>query len=306
MRFGRFGAVSAVLLTVAGLSAKAAQTPVYTEAKRIAQIAAPFINECSGMADSRRNPGIFWINNDSGDGAYLYAVNRQGATKGVFLVRNASANDWEDIAYGPGPDGKGNYLYIGDIGDNSRRRTDVTIYRIKEPKVGTNVGTKDVPLLTEEPTIRRTFRYPDGPHNAEALLVHPKTGIIYIVTKEESGVSGVYKFPAEPEEWWEQNTLSRVGTVTITGEKHPFADLITAGDISPDGKKVILQSYLRAYELRLPGTAKDFDEIWKTKPNQIPLPALAQGESICYSVDGKSIFTSSEKAPAPLYELKSR
>jgi hypothetical protein len=306
LRFGRFAAVSAALLTVAGLSAKAAQTPVYTEAKRIAQIEAPFIGECSGLADSRRNPGIFWINNDSGDGAYLYAVDRQGKTKGVFLVRNAAANDWEDIAYGPGPDGKGDFLYIADIGDNFKRRTDVTVYRIKEPKIGTTVGTKEVPLLTEEPTIRRTFRYPDGAHNAEALLVHPKTGILYIVTKEESGVSGVYKFPAEPAEWWEQNTLTHVGTVTITGEQHPFADLITAGDISPDGKKVILQSYLRAYELRLPDIAKDFDEIWKTKINQIPLPALAQGESICYSADGKSIFTSSEKAPAPLYELKSR
>jgi hypothetical protein len=298
--------VFAALLLTWGLSAKAAQTPPYTEAKLLTHIAAKFIDEASGIVESRRNPGIFWINNDSGDGAYLYAVDRQGKTRGVFLVRNAAANDWEDIAYGPGPDGKGDFLYIGDIGDNGKKRTDTIIYRIAEPKIGTATGSKETPLLTAEPTIRRAFRYPDGSHNAETLLVHPKTGIVYIVTKEENGVSSVYKFPAEPAEWWEPNTLTRVGTITITGEQHPYPDMITGGEISPDGKKVILQSYLRAYELRLPENTADFDAIWKTRPTHVPLPLLRQGEAICYSADGKSIFVTSEKTPAPIYELKAR
>lgn len=298
----RFLAIVCVFFGVAA----AAQTPPYTEGVKLADIEANFIDEASGMADSRVNPGVIWLHNDSGDGAYLYAVDRKGKTKAVYLVRSAGASDWEDMAWGPGPDGKGNFLYMGDIGDNPSSRTDAAVYRIAEPKIGATVGSKKDPLLTEEPTVRRAYQFPDGAHNAEALLCHPKTGILYIVTKEPSGVASVYKFPAEPENWWEKNTLTKVGTVTITDEKHPYPNLITGGAISPDGTKVILRTYLAAYELKLPEGAAEFDSIWNTRPTPILLPPVPQGEAICYSVDGRSVLTTSEKAPAPLIELKAK
>lgn len=258
------------------------------------------------MAASRRNPGLFFLHNDSGDGAYLYAVNRAGKTAGVFLVRSASASDWEDMAWGPGPNGKGSFLYIGDIGDNSRNRSDCAVYRVAEPKVGKTVGTRRAPLLTDDPTIRRAFVYPDGAHNAETLLVHPKTGIIYLITKEESGVSAIYKFPPETENWWEKNTLIKVGTITFAGEAHLFPNLATGGSIAPDGRRVVVRTYYGAYEWRLPATTTDFDTIWKSAPTFIPTPMMLQSEAICYSLDGKALLMTSEKAPAPLYELKAR
>ncbi|GAB4452107.1 MAG: hypothetical protein OHK0029_02490 [Armatimonadaceae bacterium] len=286
--------------------AAVAQTPPYTDAVKIAELAAPFIDEASGMADSRTNPGILWIHNDSGDGAYVYGIDRKGATRAVYLVRSAAASDWEAMSQGPGPDGKGSFLYLGDIGDNARSRTDATVYRVPEPTISESSSSKEKPLLTDEPTIRRTFQYPDGAHDAEALMAHPQTGDLYIVTKEPSGAAGVYKFPKEPQAWWEKNTLTRVGTITITGEKHPFPNLVTGGDISPDGKKVILRTYASAYEMQLPQNAKEFDAIWAVRPVAIPLPPMQQGESIAYSTDGKSILTTSEKTPAPLYEMKSK
>jgi len=295
------------LCTVLG-TAGAVQAPPYSEAVKYADIQAAYIDEASGMADSRENPGILWIHNDSGDGAYVYGIDRKGVTRAIYLVRHAAASDWEAMSYGPGPDGKGNFLYLGDIGDNARARTDTTVYRVPEPKIPSFPSSpeKAKPLLTEEPTIRRTFQYPDGAHDAEALMVHPKTGDIYIVTKEVSGAAGVYKFPKEPEAWWEKNTLTRVGTVTIANEKHPFPNLVTGGDISPDGTKVILRTYAAAYELVLPSDAKEFDVIWSVTPVAIPLPPMRQGESICYSTDGKTLYTTSEKTPAPLYELKAK
>jgi len=285
-----------------------APTGPYDRGTRIASVDANYIDEASGIAVGRRNPGVLWLHNDSGDGAYLYAVDRKGKTQGVFLVRSASASDWEDMAWGPGPDGKGGFLYVGDIGDNGKKRTDCVVYRLPEPKIRPGkTGSKAEPLVTEEPTIRRAYAFPDGPHNAEALMVHPKTGIIYIVTKEESGKSAVYKFPVEPKDWWETNTLVKVADVTIAGEAHPYPNLITGGAISPDGKKVILRTYAQAYEWRLPASAgANFDAIWSAAPTVVPTPVMLQGEAITYSPDGKSLLTTSEKAPAPIYELKAR
>jgi hypothetical protein len=293
-------------LAAVGVCLVACAAPqTYSEAVKLADLEASFIDEASGIADSRENPGVLWVHNDSGDGAYLYGVDLQGKTRAVYLVNSAAANDWEDMAFGPGPDGKGNFLYLGDIGDNAKARTDGTVYRIREPKIPANAPkTKEAALTTPEGTIRRGFQYPDGAHNAEALLCHPKTGTLYIVTKEESGASGVYRFPAEPMNWWEKNTLTRVGTFTIPDRDR--SPLVTGGDISPDGKRVILQTYTDAYELALPDGASDFEQIWNAVPRRVAFPKLEQGEAVCYSTDGKAIYTTSEKTPAPLYVLRAK
>ncbi len=272
------------------------------------------INESSGLAAARRNAGLVWTHNDSGDKPYVYAVDRQGNTAGVFAVRGATARDWEDMAWGPGPKtARGNYLYLGDIGDNNSVRNDCVVYRIPEPKVPNAGGTtqnssaKQNPLPSEGATVRLPFAYPDGPHNAEALLVHPQTGATYIVTKEPSGVAGVYKFPlAKPGRAAAKVTLQRVGTITISGEeaRNPlFPNLVTGGDIAPDGRRVVLCTYVAAYEFSLPAGAKNFDAIWKTKPATIALPPLPQTEAICYAPDGKSFLVSSEGEPCQMYRL---
>lgn len=291
----------ALLCAFFGMAA-CAQIPPYSAAVKLADLEAPFINEASGIADSRVNPGILWVHNDSGDGPYLYAVDHQGKTKAVYRVNMASASDWEDMAYGPGPDGKGNFLYLGDIGDNLRSRTDCTVYRIAEPKIPTNASkTKETSVGTAGGTVRRLFHYPDAPHNAEALLCHPQTGILYIVTKEGSGKSVVFRFPKEPTTLGMPETLTPVATITLPEGHSP---LVTGGAISPDGHKVILRTYSDAYELTLPTGEADFEKIWNQPLNPIPMPKMKQGEAICYSVDGKSLYATSEQLPTPLYQLK--
>jgi hypothetical protein len=232
-------------------------------------------------------------------------VDRQGRTRGVVRVGSARAGDWEDLAYGPGPDGNGHFLYIGDIGDNRRARTDPAVYRITEPRIGDVAGTRKNPLPGEGPTVRRTFRYPDGRHDAEALLVHPRTGIVYIVTKDGGrGVAGVYKFPPENINGRRarRDTLVKVATLTLPSEL--WGAQVTAGDIAPDGRRAVLRTYGGAYEWMLPAGAADFDAIWKTRPSPIRMPMMPQGEAICYNAAGDSLFATSEQAPTPLYELK--
>ena len=98
--------------------------------------------------------------------------------------RGARAVDWEDIAIGPGPKRGRWYLYIGDIGDNERRRGEVVVYRVEEPRTAA--------CKAESSTGRATairLRYPDEPHNAR-LLVHPVTGDLYLISKAGNGDPG--------------------------------------------------------------------------------------------------------------------
>jgi hypothetical protein len=291
--------------------AKIPPAGAWAQGTLLGNLDAPFIAEASGIAASRANPGVFWVHNDSGDGAYLYAVGREGKTVGVYLVRSAAAVDWEDIAWGPGPDGKGSFLYVADGGDFFKNRTDCAVYRVPEPKLtpGTT-GNKVRPLLTDEPTVRLAYRFPDGSHDVETVMVHPKTGAIYLVTKDEGGVSGVYKFPVlKVNDPLATYTLERVGTLSFNlegGPTQPYPNRVTGGDIAPDGRRVVLRTYYMGYEWRLPDDKPNFDDIWTQAPVLFALPFTQQGEGICYSPDGRALVTTSEKRPTPLYELRAK
>ena len=277
----------------------AASTPV-----QLATLEDRKVKESSGLVASRRSPGLFWTHNDSGAGPLLHAFDRDGRRRGVWRVAGAAAIDWEDVAAGPGPQPGRQYLYVGDIGDNERRRAEVVVYRVAEPEItlADAQTSARAPRETEPAEVLR-LRYPDGAHDAEALLVHPSSGDLYVVTKEiGGGTAGVYKLaaPAAPSVY----TLKRVGEVRLPVL---FGGLVTGGDISPDGRRVVLCDYTGGYEFSLPGGgggAAEFDGVWGRAPLTIDLGERRQGEAVCYAADGESVFATSEKRPAPLIEVR--
>src|SRR5215813_6353086 len=107
----------------------------YRPPVHLANLENQSIKESSGIAASRRNTGVFWTHNDSGDGPFIFAFDRQGKHRGVWRVIGAKAVDWEDMAIGPGSRRGRSYLYLGDIGDNSKKRDQITVYRVAEPQV---------------------------------------------------------------------------------------------------------------------------------------------------------------------------
>jgi hypothetical protein len=278
----------------------------YAAPAQIAKLEDKSVNESSGVVASRRNAGLFWTHNDSGDGPNLYAFDRQGRKRGVWRVEGARADDWEDIAAGPGPEKGRAYLYVGDMGDNNRARAEVTVYRVPEPEVSAADAASDrkSPRATE-PAEAIRLKYPDGRHDAETLMVHPKTGDIYVVTKAPMA-AGVYKLAA-PYSAKQANTLAPLGELRVPAL---FAGLLTGGDISPDGTRVVLCDYVAAYELTLPASrttpSGGFDAVWKQTPLVIDLGPREQGEAVCYGEDGSSVLATSEKRPAPLIEVKRR
>ena len=262
------------------------------------------IKESSGIAASKRNNGIFWTHNDSGDGPFIYAVDRQGKHRGVWRVDGAKAQDWEDIAVGPGPKPGKSYIYVADIGDNSKKRNEIVVYRIAEPLItsGDSSFILHTPRRTG-PAEKIRLKYPDGKHDAETLLVHPFSGDLYIITKVMGRAAGVYKLKA-PFPQSGVSTLARVGKVGIPNH---LVGLITGGDISPDGRRVVLCDYLGACELFLPDTEGiAFDKIWEQPPISVDIGSREQGEAICYRADGLALLATSEGLPCPLFETVRR
>ena len=265
--------------------------------------ADPRIDESSGLVSSSISDGVVFTHNDSGDEARFFAVDARGRTLTTYVLPGVQARDWEDLARGPDEQGRSS-LWLGDIGDNNARRDNgILVHRVREPVPGTRQR-----VVTEPPTSFR-LRYPDGPGDAEALVVHPTTGRLYVLSKPLAGASQVYEAPArlDPDR---PNRLERIGEVTprATGTAGGpgiggLAQLlVTAADISPDGERLAVRTYTDVYEFDLPGG--DLVAGLQTEPVVSPLPSTRQGEGLAYSRDGRSLLTSTEGRASPVYRLR--
>jgi hypothetical protein len=222
----------------------------------------PRITESSGLAASRLHPGVYWTHNDSGDGPYVYAVDSNGKTVAKVTMRGVHARDVEAISLGPDGD-----LYVGDIGDNLNGAwPQVYVYRFPEPR---QLRDQTVGVT------RYTVRYQDGPRNAEALMVHPRTGRVYIASKNENG-GHLYAGPAH---------LSAKGVNVF----RRVADVpwVTDGAFSPDGSRLALRGYYWATDYRWTAGRP-------TRIGSLQVPMQPQGESLTYTTDGRALMYGSE------------
>ena len=272
----------------------------YQKPQTVGKLESQEITESSGIVASKCQADVFWTHNDSGDGAFVLALNRKGRHLGTWRVSGAKNIDWEDIAAFKNEHGE-YFLFIGEIGNNALARDEFTIYRVREPKVsGANkTSNRKNPLETETAEAIR-FSYPDARYDAETLFVHPQTADVYVLTKRLDGAAGVYKL-AMNYSLNKTNRLEKIAELSVPAIPN---GLITGGDISPDASRVVICDYFGGYELVLPKRAKNFDEIWKQELSVVDLGERAQGEAVCYSADGNSIFATSEKKNSRVVEVK--
>ncbi|MEV6169222.1 WD40 repeat domain-containing protein [Streptomyces sp. NPDC051954] len=229
-------------------------------------ISDPRITESSGLAASRRHPGIYWTHNDQDDGAYLYAVD-SGTGKTVATITMTGVGTPRDVeAIAIGPD---NQIWVGDIGDNDGVTWPyVWIYQLPEPKNLTDQSVKATQYVV---------KYSNGSRDAESMVVHPKTGRVYIIDKQEDG-GHLYEGPAK---------LSSSGTNVF---KPTVAVDLWATDaaFSPDGEQLAVRGYFG-------GISYEWNGGKIKRQGRISVP-LGQGESVTYSVDGKKLMLGSEGA----------
>lgn len=254
------------------------------------------MDETSGIAASGINDDIYYVHNDSGDTSRFFAIKPTGELiSSIFFNGDKKAElgvvDCEDIAVGPGPITGKSYVYVGDIGDNTSIRQYITVYRLEErtawAKEGSTHNAVAVPIH---------FKYPDGPKDAETLMIDPLEKLIYIVSKRRDSVK-VYTSPLiyKPNDTL---LLTKRATLFFSGYK-PFK-WITAGDISKDGTQLLLKNYVQVYYWkRLPN-----EHIWQTllrKPRLLPYTMERQGEGIGFTPDGKGYYCVSEGVFTPVY-----
>ena len=282
------------------LDANAQNSADYLPPNVVGTLQSKDITESSGIAASQCQPNVFWTHNDSGDDAFIFAVNGTGENLGTYKVSGAKNVDWEDIDESKTPDGKC-VLYIGDIGNNLRNREEMTIYIVGEPQISdfAKSSNRKNPLETE-PAQTSKFVYPDEHHDAETLMVNPANGDIYVLSKQISGASGVYKLKHDFDAA-KTNKLEKIADFKVPAVPNGF---LTGGSIAPDGKRAVICDYVNAYEITLPADAKTFDEIWRQTPKVIELGNREQGEAIGYSADGNSIYATSEGKKSPLIKVE--
>jgi hypothetical protein len=259
------------------------------------------MDETSGIAASGISPDTYYVHNDSGDTSRFFAITPEGKLKTTIYFKGDANHplgiqDCEDIDVGPGPQKGKSYVYLGDIGDNASNRKYITVYRFLENKAWAT-GTE---ANTTSPTVAVNFKYPDGPKDAEAMMIDPIEKQLLIVSKRGDTVA-MYSSPLT----YKVNdtvTLTKRGTLFFPGFR-PFK-WITAGDISKDGQKVLLKSYDKVYYWH----RQNNEPIWETmsrKFRELPYKGEKQGEAIGFTPDGKGYYTTSEGVFAPIYYYKS-
>lgn len=234
-----------------------AEDPTSTPDGALLTIDDPRVVEASGLARSSRHEGVLYTHNDRGHGPEIFAVDSTGVR--AVLTVDVPAIDWEDMA--ATPDGR---LWIGDIGDGEGSRSWVSVSVLEEPAV---LATAQLPSTTYR------LRYPDGSHDAEALLVHPATNRLYVVTKDQQG-GRVYAAPKRLDP-------DRVNRLTAVAEAPRN---VSAGDFAPGGRTLVLRAYGRAFYYRDLGGS----------PVEQSLPKQRQGESITFTRRGTHVLLGTE------------
>lgn len=250
-------------------------------------IADSRLNESSGLVASLKHPGIVYTHND--EKGPILAVNTSTCkVVGAFNVTNLRGDPDPEAITLDHTTGK---IWFGDIGNGHptqpRSMTDKDP-KIKHPGWPARIVVFDEParLSGTVGTQAVNITFPGGDRNAEALLVNPKTGQGYIITKYAS--SEVFRLPRP----------LKSGQAADTGVRIP--GWVTDASFTNDGKWVLVR-YRTATD-PAPDNVLVYDANWKYA-GRIAVPNVPQGESIASEKGGAAFFIGSEGKNSPLVRV---
>lgn len=245
------------------------------------------IQESSGIVASYRNKGYLWTHNDSGDRNRIFLLDANGKGTREFNLEGATNRDWEAISMVQFPEGS--YIYVGEIGDNNANHEESAIYRVPEPDITTTTAQ----YVTLKNVQKISFKYPDGPRDAECFLIDQGSKDIYIISKRDN-FKRLYRLPY-PQSYSSTMTAEFVQELTFsTGTATPL--FITDGNVSVDNQEIIIKNYLQIFHWRR-NTNESIPEALKRTPIILPYTAEPQGEGVCFSQNGAGYYTISETGP---------
>ncbi|AWV07788.1 hypothetical protein [Marilutibacter maris] len=262
----------------------------------------PQMNEISGLAVSRRHPGVIWMHDDGGNPERLFATDESGSRLATFGVEGVTKTDWEDMASFE-LDGTA-YLLVADTGDNGGLRRSLQLHVFEEPETLENAR------LT--PAWSIAFRWPDGARDCEAVAVDAEAGQVLLVSKKRTPPE-LFSLPLRPYGTGLQ-TASPIGE--LAGVPTPATDLpenasrrlrvehqVTAADVATDGRTLAVMTYKDLLLYPRIG-AEGWGQAVSRAPTLVALPWLPQAEAMGWNRDGSGVFATGEFIPAPLYLIR--
>jgi hypothetical protein len=266
----QFYKCSVILLLAASCKKEEGPSAQGFSASPTVKVIANAPTEISGLADSKLNPGMLWVHEDSGTPAQLTLVTHEGVVQKTIPIKGISNRDWEEMTLADAS------IYIGDIGDNNQSAAEYFIYQFAEP-------LSSVDTIRQVQTIR--FRYSDGPHDAEAFWVDAVTKDIYLLTKRDVA-SRLYKIAYPYASGL--NTANYIGSLNYNG--------VTGATITGDAKELIIKTYDKLYYYKEASMTTLIDALVNNRYTLLAYQAEPQGEAIGFAQNNTGFFTVSEKA----------
>ncbi|HEY7815518.1 MAG TPA: hypothetical protein VIC62_19890 [Nakamurella sp.] len=284
--------------STSGPSASGPSSTAPAVSLRVAQLAPGVSDEASGIAAATTAPGLFFLVDDGTGADDLAVVDEHGSLVTRVALTGMAAANAEALAGGPcgpvpRPDGDANSgpcLYVGDIGDNREQRDDIVLYRSSEPDLAAPDPGPRITVAADE----WHYAYPDGPHNAESMLVDAD-GSLLIITKPKNGAPH-RMYRGEPG----GGELTLVREFRIPGSERPLRTILTgnvATDLAATPGRVLLLTYDDVHEYTAADPAADLSTFpdWPTR--SLPFPQLPQAEGIAGAADGCGYVVASEAGP---------
>lgn len=284
-----------LILTLTGMVTRKSVAQTFAAAVEFGVVTTPEITEASGIVASRQNPGVLWTHNDSSFPGSIFALSTNGAYLGRYYIPSVFFGNFEDIAIGPGASPEHHYVYLADIGDNFAARSSVRVLRFPEPAmysyfsnsppVRPLAGVQEIQLI-----------YPDKPYDAEALMIDPLTGDLFIATKETNSAR-IYMTTRAKMDAGGPVELTFVREMSFSGFRS-----VAAGDISFDGRLICMRRNGRAWTWSRSTSQTVSNALAATGATQ-PVatdPEDPNGEAIGFHATGLGYFTISEGSQQPI------
>jgi hypothetical protein len=296
-----------LLVCLATTTAATAQRPL-SQPSIAGIVTDPALGELSGLARSLTMRDRYWAINDGGYGNYLLLVDGRGRVQRKLEVSDAENVDWEDLASFRWRDA--NWLLIADTGDNAGIRDHVSLWMLREPADG--FGT----TKTTGPALQLRLRYPDEPHDVEAITVDAEAGSIYLLTKR-TVPPVLYRVPLAAIGSREIVIAERIATLDLIpqpteseilrdGSLSRYRSQVTAMELDCDRRGLLVLTYDAIYRfVRAPGQPWE-QALSQQTPARSSLTLLPQAEAMALDRECRNLFVGSEKAPVPLLRFRYR
>ena len=171
------------------------------------------------------NSDLIWVIEDGGNKNNVYALNETGTIEKSINIENSKNVDWEDLT----TDKEGN-LYIGDFGNNSRKRKNFTIYKLTDiNRAQENITAEIINFKLPKDTKSKDF---------ESFFI--KDDCFYLFTKDRKKNS-VFRV----ENVIGDQTAEFVSNYYLKGKNNR----VTSADISDDGDTIVLLNHDKIWEI---------------------------------------------------------